>query len=300
MKSYVCIHLESRVRTDSGELGPSWSLLSPSKWTVNNSSSQPIQPLGHKSKFFDDFTFNTTNNLSSNRSQHHHHQQHHHQQQQQQQQQQHSRWPSNTHATQTSHRQNQHEDDSTLPVRQPFFADDQPFSSQSIRPQNDYQQRNFYNNHRRPPTFNDNGNLYDDEFDFETSNRKFNKLASEDEFKQQADSTHQYLHPSMDNDLTAEHKPLYDKKRSFFDNITAQETSDLPVPMYHRSRNQDTFGNNGNDRYQRQKYRGGGGGSSSAGYRRPNNQNYRQQQGNDEFNYRQQHNNNQNGYHYRY
>ena len=293
-QSYLCLfvyRLESRVRTDSGELGPSWSLLSPSKWTTHHSSIQAQQqPSGNKSKFFDDFTFNAGESSSSHRPQ-----------------QQQQRWPSNNHSTQTSHRQYQHQndDDSGLPVRQPFFSDEQSYPSQQTRPQNGHQQRNFYNNRRpqqrRPgggnrETFYDNRNPYEDEFDFETSNRKFNKLSSEDEFKQQPDSTNQFLQPSMDDDLTADFKPLYDKKKSFFDNITAQETSDLPVPMYHRSRNQDTFGNSGNDRFQRQKYRGGGEG----GYRRSNNQNYRQQQGNGDFNYRQQYDNNQNGYHYRY
>jgi len=164
------------------------------------------------------------------------------------------------------------------------------------------QQRYFHNNRRpqmnnqqrRPggggnrETFYDNGNNYDDDFDFETSNRKFNKIASEDEFKQQSESPNEFLYSMNDSSLTTEYEPIYDKKKSFFDNITLDDTSDVQGPMYNRSRNQDTFGN---DRNQRQRYRGGG------GYRRSNN-NYRQQQqqGNENFYYRQ----NNNGYHYRY
>jgi hypothetical protein len=170
-------------------------------------------------------------------------------------------------------------------------------------------QQRYYNN-RRPPmnnqqqrrpgggnreTFNDSGNTYDDDFDFETSNRKFNKIASEDEFKQQSESPNQFLHSINDPGLTSEYEPIYDKKKSFFDNITVEDTSDMPVPMYNRSRNQDTFGS---DRYQRQKYRGGGngGGYRRSNYNNNNNNNYRQQQGNEDFYYRQ----NNNGYHHRY
>ncbi len=163
------------------------------------------------------------------------------------------------------------------------------------------QQRYNYNN-RRPPmnnnqqrrpgggsggnreTFYDNGSNYDDDFDFETSNRKFNKIASEDEFKQQSDSPNQFLHSTNE---TTEYEPIYDKKKSFFDSIALEETSDGQAPMYNRTRNQDTFGY---DRNQQQRNRGGGG-----GYRRSYNNNYRQQ-GNENFYHRQ----NNNGYHYRY
>jgi hypothetical protein len=161
------------------------------------------------------------------------------------------------------------------------------------------QQRYNYNNNRRPPqrrggggnreTFYDNGNDYNDDFDFETSNLKFNKIASEDEFKQQSDSSIQSIQPTNDSGEPHEYEPIYDKKKSFFDNTAPEETLDGQAPMYNRTRNQDTFGY---DRYQQQRYRGGGGGVG--GYRRPNN-NYRQQ-GNENFYQRQ----NNNGYHYRY
>ena len=188
------------------------------------------------------------------------------------------------------------ENDSGLPVRQPFYSNDRPYS----RPVNgnmSNQPRYQYNN-RRPPqrrggggggnreTFHDNGNDYDDDFDFETSNLKFNKIASEDEFKQQSDSPNQLIQPTNHSGETHEYEPIYDKKKSFFDNIAPEETSDPQAPMYNRTRNQDTFGY---DRNQQQRNRGGGG-----GYRRPNN-NYRQQ-GNENFYHRQ----NNNGYHYRY
>jgi hypothetical protein len=144
-------------------------------------------------------------------------------------------------------------------------------------------------------TFYDNGNNYNDDFDFETSNRKFNKIVSEDEFKQQSESPNQFLYSNNEPGLTTEYEPLYNKKKSFFDNVTLEETSDVQTPMYNRSRNQDTFGN---DRNQYQRNRGGG--AYAGGYRRSNNNNnynYRQQQqGNENFYYRQ----NNNGYHYRY
>jgi hypothetical protein len=222
------------------------------------------------------------------------------------------RWPSNTHSTQTSRTHNVQEDDSRFPVREPFFSNDRSYSHhqnqnghiqqqqhQQQHQQQQHQQRYFYNN-RRPPmsnqqrrpgngnreTFNDNGHRYDDDFDFETSNRNFNKLTNEDEFKQQPDSsTNPYVYSQNDTGLTAEHTPLYDKKKSFFDNTTQEDTSDGQAPMYNRSRNQDTFGY---ERYQ--NHRGGGGGGG--GYRRPN----RQQQGNENSFYRQ----NNNGYQYRY
>ncbi|CAF1303221.1 unnamed protein product [Rotaria sordida] len=281
---------ESRRRSDSGELGTSWSLLSPSKWENNKSSSQQQQQQqsGNKSKFFDAFSLNTNDQLQSNRSQH--------------------QWPLNTHSTQTSRRQNSHyneqeDDNSGLPVRQPFFSNDRTYSQQPQ--QNRYQngniqnqQRYFHNNRRihmnnqqrRPgegynrETFHDNGNIYDDDFDFETNNRKFNKLISEDEFKEQSESSNQLFHSKQNSDLTSDYEPIYDKKKSFFDNIALEDASNVSAPMYNHVRNQDTFGN---DRNQRQKYRGN--------YRRSNHNNYRQQQRNDDFYYRQ----NNNGYHYR-
>jgi hypothetical protein len=277
-----CFPIESRIRTDAGEVGTPWSLLSQSKWDNNKSYSQ--QP-SNKSKFFDDFALNNTEQqLQPNRSQ--------------------QRWPSNTHSTQTSRQQ---EDDSQLPVRQPFFSNDQSYPEQQPIQQNRYQngdtqhqQRSFYNN-RRPPmnnqqrrpgggnreTFHDNGNSYNNDFDFETSNRKFNKIASEDEFKQ-TESPNHFLHSNDNPGLTSEFEPIYDKKRSFFDNIAPEDTSDVPAPMYNRFRNQDTFGN---DRFQRQRNRGGGFGRSNT-----NNYRHQQQQGNEDFYYRQ----NNNGYHYRY
>ncbi|CAF1491741.1 unnamed protein product [Adineta steineri] len=302
---------ESRLRTDSGELGPSWSLLSSSKWDNNKSHSQQQQPhqqSSNKSKFFDDFSLNNTDQLQSNHS--------------------HQQWPSNTHSTQTSRHQNapfnEQEDDSSLPVRQPFFSTDTRSFSHELQPQNRYQngnmqnqQRPFYNNNnnnnnnRRPPmnhqqyqqqqqrrpgggnreTFHDNGNSYENDFDFETSNRKFNKIVSEDELKQQPESPNHFLHLNNSPSLNAEFEPIYDKRKSFFDNIAPEDSADPSAPMYNRSRNQDTFGN---DRFQRQRGRGAAGGGG--GYRRSNNNNYRQQQGNEDFYYRQ----NNNGYNYRY
>jgi len=137
-------------------------------------------------------------------------------------------------------------------------------------------------------TFQGDVNDFNAEFDFEMSNRKFNKLASEDEFKQQNDSSAIELSWSkpFDSQLTAEHAPIYDKKKSFFDNISATETLDgsKSTRHQHRTTNQDTFGY---DSYsQRGKYRSMANNNS---YRRGGNANqYRQgNQSNGYFNYHQ-------------
>lgn len=273
----LLFEIESRIPTASGELGPSWSLLT--------SSHQEDRQTGNKSKFFDDFTLN-----NSNRSQ--------------------NQWPStNTHSNQPDN------DNNNFPIRQSYYSNERSYPQQQYRSQNGYmqnQQQRYYNNQRRTnpnnyqrrtgaggyhrETFHDNGNNYDDDFDFETNNRKFNKIASEDEFKQQTETIPQPIQPMSSS--TTEYEPIYDKKKSFFDNITHEDTSDVPIPMYNRSRNQDTFGN---DRNQYQRNRGGaiGGHRRSNNYNNNNNNNYRQQQqqGNENFYYRQ---NNNNGYHYRH
>ena len=260
---------------------------SSSKWETNKSSVQ--QQPDNRSKFFDSFSSNTNVTLQTNRVQ--------------------QRWPSNTNSTQTSRYQNTHHNnpaaDNGLPIRQPFFSNDRyDIQYQQNRHQNgnvQHKQR-FYFNNRRPQmnnqqrrtgdgnreTFDDNGDTYDDDFDFETNNRKFNKLASEGEFKEQSESSNQFLQSNKDFDLVNDYEPIYDKKKSFFDHITHEDTSNVSAPMYNRTRNQDTFGY---DRNQRQNYRG-----DSGGYRRFNYNNYRQQQRHDDFYYRQ----NNNGNHYRY
>jgi hypothetical protein len=302
------------MRSNSGELGEPWSLLSPSKWGNNNNNSKPPaqQHSSNKSKFFDDFVSNNSNNVDQFQSNRYHQR------------------SSNTHSTQTlrengNHYNGKDEDDSVLPVRQPFFSNDQSYPQDQLQQQNrhqngnnmQHQQRYFYNNRRPPPmsnqqqqqqqprrggggggnreTFQNNPNSYEADFDFETSNRKFNKISSEDELKQNDLATNQFTHPQLDNGSKADFAPLYDKKLSFFDSIALTESSDTPpATMYNYSKNKDTFGNEG---YQRQNNR-----PMNNGYRRPNN-NYRQQQqqqhGNDDFYYRQ-HNNNNNGYNYRY
>ena len=142
-------------------------------------------------------------------------------------------------------------------------------------------------------TFLDNGNNYDDEFDFETSNQKFDKIASEDEFKQQSESSNQFLYhqPIPHSGQTTDYEPIYDRKKSFFDQAAHEETSDVQAPMYNRTRNQDTFGY---DRNQQQRYRGN---ATGGGYRRGNQQYH--QQGNENYSYRQNNNNNNNNQ-YRY
>ncbi|CAF1411700.1 unnamed protein product [Rotaria sp. Silwood1] len=298
---------ESRIHSNSGELGPSWSLLSSSKLENNNNNPKPSsqQRSDNKSKFFDSFisdSNNNTNRFQSNRS--------------------HQR-SSNTHSTQTSRENNnrfngQH-DDNGLPVRQPFFSDDNPYpqkqqqQQQPNRYQNDnmqHKQRYFHNNYRSQKsnqqrymggtniggnreTFQGNPNDYDDDFDFETSNRKFHKLTSEDELKHRNDlPTHQPLQLHMDKNAIDEHQPIYDKKKSFFDNLAGTEQSDAPLSYNsNRLKNKDTFNN---DTYQHYNNR-----SNGNGYRRSN-YNYRQHQHeNEDFHYKQ-HNNNKNGYHYRY
>jgi hypothetical protein len=97
------------------------------------------------------------------------------------------------------------------------------------------QQRYFYNNRRTQmpnqqrrmggggggnrETFQDNPTDYENDFDFETSNLKFNKLTSEDDSKHQTDLTpNQFIQPQIDIESTAEHPALYDKKKSFCNN----------------------------------------------------------------------------------
>ncbi|CAF3321081.1 unnamed protein product [Rotaria socialis] len=364
---------ESRMRADSGELGPSWSLLSQSTWENNNSKPKPTsqQPSENKSKFFDSFiSDNNNNNNNTNTNTNRFQPNRPHQR------------ISNTHSTQTFRenggRYNGQQDDNELPVRQPFFADDSPYpqrqqqqsnryqndsiqpnryqndsiqpnryqndsiqpnryqndsiqpsrfqndSIQSNRYQNDsiqsnrYQndnmqnkQRYFHNNYRlqkphqqRYPgshgggnreTFQGNPDDYDDEFDFETSNQKFNKLTSDDELKPQNDFTRN--HPAqlqIDNDLMSVHPTVYDKKKSFFDNLAPTEQSDASaLHGYNRSRNKDTFNHDG---YQHHNNRFNGNGN---GYRRSNNNHRQNQYGNEDFSYKQ-HSSNKNGYNYQY
>ncbi|CAF3779474.1 unnamed protein product [Rotaria magnacalcarata] len=221
------------------ELAPSWSLSSAS------SSSQ--QQSGSKSKFFDDFSLNSTEQSQPTRSQ--------------------QRLPANNYSNQTSR---------------------QSYPQQQQRHQNNYsqhQQRYFYNNrrtqmnnnhYRRPggngnrEAFNDHRHNYEDEFDFETNNRKFNKITNEDDLKEQAECPDQFFNLKQNPNLSSDFEPIYDKKKSFFDNMTVEDTSNVSGPMYNRSRNQDTFGNERN--------------STGGGYRRSNYNNYRQ---------------NNNGYQYR-
>lgn len=232
--------VDSRARDQGLDLGGSWSLLASTK-EVNPKS---------KSKFFDNFALNSTSDVVQSLSRP-------------------QRWTSsNSHATQTSYRSHQNGDEKVLPTRQPFFSEEQTFFPQQ---RNFNQNRRPMMNRRRPmnggnrETFDSYGNQFDDEFDFESNNRKFNKITSDEEFEQ--------IKTSIEN----HQQTAYDKKKSFFDNITLQENGDLSVPVYHRSKNQETFGNNHhNDRFQqRSKFR-------------PN--------GNRRSNY----NNSQNGYSYRY
>lgn len=212
---------------------------------------------------------------------------------------------SHTNSTQTSRANgnygNGQYDEDGLPIRQSFFSDDRPYpekrqqqqqpnryqnghyhQQQQQHQQQQYQQRYFYNN-RRPPmfhqqrrmgggggagnggagggnreTFQNNTNDYDADFDFETSNQQFNKLTNDSEGKPDAELAQQ---PQVE----ADHPLLYDKKKSFFDNLVINEPSDAAGPRsFNRSKNTDTFGADG---YQRPKYR-----SNGNGYRRFNNQ----------------------------
>lgn len=147
-----------------------------------------------------------------------------------------------------------------------------------------HNQRNFHNNYRgqRPfhqrriggfvggnrETFQGFPDDIDDEFDFETSNSKFHKLTTDDEAKHENNvATNHSLPFKFDNDTTVEHPSVYDKKKSFFDNLAVSEQSEMP---------------------------------KSHGYGRSTNNTYRQNQyGSDNFHYKQ-HNNNRNAYNYRH
>lgn len=128
-----------------------------------------------------------------------------------------------------------------------------------------HQQRSYRNYRSKPmssqsrhgpgrETFQGDVNDFNDEFDFETSNRSFNKLASEDEYKQQTDALKDlsWQRPS-NSQAQSDHAPIYDKTKSFFDNIPASESSDgsrsaqMQHHQYHhqqprRVMNQETFG----------------------------------------------------------
>ena len=310
-KSTFFVFIESRINSNSGELAPSWSLLSSSNWEHNNGQGISQQRSGNKSKFFDDFISdknNASNEHQFNRSQ---------------------ARSSNTHSTQTSRENGGSQyDENGLPIRQPFFADDhsyppqrqqrqqqpqqqyQQYQPQSNRYQNgngyqqqqQQQQQRYFHNNRRPPmmnharrmggggnreTFQNNPNDYDADFDFETSNLKFNKLTSDDEPKNPTE----FASPKqLDLESSSDYPTLYDKKKSFFDNLVLNEPSDGPAGhKFNRSKNSDTFGSDG---YQRNNYRSNGYGNTGGGYRRPNN-NYRERNNNNN-------NNNSNGYRYRY
>src|SRR4051812_37020152 len=108
--NFLLFFIESRIHSNSGELDSPWSSLPSSKWENNNNKPNPSsqQHSGNKSKFFDDFISN------SNKNSNHSHQR-----------------SSNTHSTQTSRENGGHYngqyDDSGLPIRQPFFSNDQPY-----------------------------------------------------------------------------------------------------------------------------------------------------------------------------
>lgn len=300
--------LESRINTNSGESGATWSLLSSSNWEQNNGQGVSQQRSGNKSKFFDDFISdknNASNDHQLNRGQGR---------------------SSNTHSTQTSRENGGGQyDENGFRVRQPFFADDHPYPPQQQQQQRQYQgqsnryqngngyqqqqqqhqQQRYFHNNRRPPminharrmgggggnreTFQNNPNDYEADFDFETSNLKFNKLTSDDEPK----NSNELASPKqLDLQSSSDYPTLYDKKKSFFDNLVLNEPSDgLQGHKFNRSKNTDTFGSDG---YQRNNYRSNGYGNSSGGggggYRRSNNNNYRERNNN----------NNNNGYRYRY
>ena len=136
--------------------------------------------------------------------------------------------------------------------------------------------RSFYQQHRSGPmsnpsrrpggnreTFQGDLNDINDEFDFESNNRNFKKLTSEEESAQ--GQTSQPKVPAVVETATAnDFKPIYDKKKSFFDNPMTTNLSDSSM-MPHRTLNQETFGNDGYSR--RSKHRGNGN-----FYRRTNNQ----------------------------
>jgi hypothetical protein len=141
--------------------------------------------------------------------------------------------------------------------------------------------------------FQDNVQNYDADFDFETSNRTFNKLASADEFKQQTDSTGHFDHRQFinkNNETTTDYALLHDKKKSFFDNTTVKHTSNgSKTSANHRTNNMTTFGYDG--QVQRLNAR-----PVVNTHRRANNY-YRQQQS---YDYSYQQSINTNGYQYHF
>ncbi|CAF0820522.1 unnamed protein product [Didymodactylos carnosus] len=131
------------------------------------------------------------------------------------------------------------------------------------RRNNNYQQQTFPKQNRE--TFND--SAFESDFDFDQSNLKFDKIASESEFKQhlpptdyptslsqtnnvQNNKSSKNMNSSQSNDGAY----TYDKKKSFFDSISCSTSSGIDGahgqnPNY-RTKNQETFGNS---YYQRRK-----------------------------------------------
>lgn len=154
--------------------------------------------------------------------------------------------------------------------------------------------RPFYNNHarsgygssnlnRRPngnrETFQTNVNEMGDDFDFESSNRNFQKLTSENDKEQEKPIKTSQIQPVEQNQAAAanDFQPIYDKSRSFFDNSTTTNTTE--TSKFNRVSNQDTFGSDG---YSRRPYRGR---IQNFNNRRQNNNQHRQYQHgyNDQF-----------------
>ena len=142
-------------------------------------------------------------------------------------------------------------------------------------------------------TFLGNSNDYDNNSDFEANNRKFNKLASANEFKNQTNLTiKNSSQPKSHTTLRSESSPLYDKKRSFFYNLRETEQVHRATSYAHNHlKNRETFGNNVYQHYDNRS-------NDADGSRRPNNSCRSHQYGNKSFHSRK-HTSSKKGDHHR-
>lgn len=283
-------HGESRKHLNSGDSGPTWPLFPPSKWETNNDThkSTSKQHSNNKSKFFDDFTSDSNrtpkepqSNHSQPRTFHNH--------------------VSQAFRENGTHHNGQFEENG-LPVRQPFFTDDNPYPERSQQQRNRYQrgdntqyQQKYFNNNPRGPklnqqryggnreTFRGDANDLAHDFDFESNNRQFNKITNEEDLK-----IDQPSHIQTNNNSTDEFPLSYDKKKSFFDNLVLTEQSNPSTSTHGFShpKNRDTFGNDGYQRYHHHHHAGRSNNNNN-GYRRSNNNQRQHHYGNDDFHYKQ-------------
>ncbi|CAF1217751.1 unnamed protein product [Didymodactylos carnosus] len=173
----------------------------------------------------------------------------------------------------SSHGNNYHQGGKSNYQHQQRYQQQQPQQQQrqfynhgNNRYNSNYQQKQFPKQNRE--TFND--LPFESDFDFDQSNQKFDKIASESEFNKQSpladysessqtnNVQHSKLLKNINSDIDTNVTYTYDKKKSFFDNIscsmsTGNDGISEQNPNY-RPKNQETFGNSYYQRRQDNNY----------------------------------------------